>query len=455
MSHEVEVYGNAVVATVHGALDGEAARGLSSGLRSRSSPGATVIIDMSGVSSVDVEGITQVVALKRWAERESGKLILAAPSYEVMDALRSNGLDRIFETSPSREDALDIAGAGGGAGSSAAAYSTGGYGAPPMPPPEIIPTDPEPFHPTTPPPMYAPEEATRRAQPGDPEENAWVKPDRAATRQAPPPETYAPPPLQHQPPRKKKSALPLILFLLILLGGGGFAAWYFLLNKKPEVVAQTGGAWPLVEGTEADFEIKFRNAISISIVDELPDDLTLNPDVKTYADGTKSQTIVGDTRKLGEHAFSVQATPEGGGTPSPAVKFSFNVTPEEVRNTAGTSIAEGFENQAFKPKFRELARGCKTVSAKGLEDTGLTVTLDGRTAYLEGTPVKAGTISFTLNAENADAKAASFPYTVVIKPDKAKVVSVPVKDPTPPLEKDPTSPEKEPTTTPEKDPDHS
>ena len=144
MNHEVEVTGNALVAALSGALDGEAARGLATALRERSFPGATVVLEMSGVSSVDVEGITQLVTLKRRAEREQGKLVLAAPSHEVMDALRSNGLDRDFESAPSREAALAAA---GGASSHQAA------------PPPPMHGEPEPFH--SPPPLRAAEEPVR------------------------------------------------------------------------------------------------------------------------------------------------------------------------------------------------------------------------------------------------------------------------------------------------------
>src|SRR6187402_173899 len=156
MNHEVEVTGNAVVAALSGTLDGEAARGLAASLKEKAFPGATVILDMGGVSNVDVEGITQLVTLKRRAEREQGKLILAAPSFEVMDALRSNGLDRDFETAPTREAALDAIGGSGGAA--------------PAPPPPVISTDPEPFHPTSTPVRHAPEEPARRRESDDGEQ---------------------------------------------------------------------------------------------------------------------------------------------------------------------------------------------------------------------------------------------------------------------------------------------
>ncbi|HEX2748282.1 MAG TPA: hypothetical protein VHM91_09820, partial [Verrucomicrobiales bacterium] len=345
-------------------------------------------------------------------------LILAAPSYEVMDALRSNGLDRIFETAPSREAALDAIGGGGGS-------------TPAIPPLPVIPTDPEPFHSTPPIPVRtATEDPARRREAEEGEQNSWVMPDKGAVRQGPPPVTTAPVTPQLPPKQKKKSAAPLVIILLLLLGGGGAAAWFFLFNKKPEVLAQSG-EWTRVAGTDTEFEIKFRNAAMVIAknADELPDGLYLDPSVKDFGDGTKAQLIKGDTTKTGEHAFSVVAKAEGGAE-SPPVKFTVKITAEDVRDTSGGKLRELMVGVPLVAGVQELARGCVKATAKGLEESGLSVKVDTnrKVAVLEGTPKKDGEIKFTVDAENEEQKSKPFSYKVVVKPEPKKV-EVTVTDP--------------------------
>ncbi len=421
MSHTVEVSGNAVVSIVPGALDGEAARALSAALREKSFPGAVVILELSGVTSVDVEGITQLVTLKRRAEREQGRLVLAAPSYEVMDALRSNGLDRDFETAPT----LD-----------AAKAAAGGIPSPAAAPP-AIPGEPEAFH-APPPPVRHAEEPVRRRESDDEEQSDWVKPfaGAARTERAASPPVAAPPPVvpgaAKKPKQSGKSALPIIIVALLLLGGGAAAAWFFL-KKKPEVVPQEG-EWTRVEGTDTEFEVKFKNAFALVLKTEnLPEGLYLDTATKDYADGLKSQTIKGDTHVTGDHTFTVSAKPAGDGAESPPVTFKFKVTAEEVRDTSGGKLRELTVKVPLPAGVQPLANGCVKATAEGLDGTGLSVKIDAtrRVAHLEGTPTKDGEIKFTLKAENADAQAQTFTYSVKVKPEPAPVVVVidPPKDP--------------------------
>ena len=413
MNHTVEVSGNAVIATVPGALDGEAARGLSAALREKSFPGAIVILEMSGVTSVDVEGITQLVTLKRRAEREQGRLILAAPAYEVMDALRSNGLDRDFETAPSREAALAAA---GGASPHAPA------------PPPVMHEEPEPFH-SAPPAVRAPDEPVRRREADEGGANEWVKPGAGnPERAAPPPVAAAPPQMPGAPNKKKKSPLPIIIVLLLLLGGGGAAAWYFFLRKQSMVLPQEG-EWSRVEGTDTEFEIKFRDAFALALKEGvLPEGLYLSESIKDYADGLKSQMVTGSTRETGDHTFSVIARPAGDGEPSSPVTFKFKITAEEVKDVSGGKLRDDLMvKMPLLSGVQRLAGGCVKATAEGLDGTGLGVKTDiaRRVAHLEGTPTKDGVIKFTVKAANADGQEKEFAYTVTVKPEP-KPIEVPV-----------------------------
>lgn len=421
MNHTVEVSGNAVVATVSGALDGEAARGLSSALRERAFPGAIVILEMSGVTSVDVEGITQLVTLKRRAEREQGRLILAAPSYEVMDALRSNGLDRDFETAPSREAA--VAAAGGAAPHGSAQ-------------PSPMHEEPGDFHAPPPLPVRAPEEPVRRREADEGEANEWVKPSAGGghtERAAPPPVAAPPPSMPGAPGKKKKSALPLIILLLLVLGGGGAAGWWFFLRKKPMVLPQEG-EWSRVEGADTEFEIKFRDAFVLSLKDSvLPEGLYLSDSTKDYADGLKSQMVTGTTREAGEHTFSVVARPAGDGDPSSPVTFKFKITAEEVKDVSGGKLRDDLMVKVpLLSGVQRLAAGCVKATAEGLDGTGLTVTTDvaRRVAHLEGTPTKDGEIKFKVKAANADGQEKEFAYTVTVKAEPKPIDIPPIPDPT-------------------------
>lgn len=449
MNHHVEVQGNSVVATLSGALDGETARGLAAALREKTFPGASVVLDMSGVSGVDVEGITQLVTLKRRAEREQGKLVLAAPSFEVMDALRSNGLDRDFETAPTRDAAT------GGGGGNAPAYGGGSsfggppsfapepaYATPPPPPvPAHNPVDPAPFISPPPPPAWTPEEPShRREEPSD-EGNEWVKSGGGAARaERPPPPVVAAPAAYHAAPKRaKKSALPIILVLLLLLGGGGAAAWWFLLRKKAEMVAQEG-EWSRVEGTDAEFEIKFKNAAGLVLKDGvLPNELYLDETVKDYADGLKSQTIKGTAKETGEYTVTYSAKPADGEA-SPPMTFKMKITAAEVTDASGGKLRELTVGTPVKAGVQELARGCVKATAEKLDGTGLSVKVDPlrKVASLAGKPEKDGDFQFTLKAENSDGKTQTFTYNLTVKPEPKLAVVVP--PPPPPVDPPPVDP---------------
>jgi anti-anti-sigma factor len=475
MNHQVEISGNAVVAVLSGTLDGETARGVAAALREKAFPGATVVLELSGVSGVDVEGITQLVTLKRRAEREQGKLVLAAPSYEVMEALRSNGLDRDFETAPTRDAAL-----GGSAGY---APSHGGppsfaqppsfapepvysppphsfapepaYAAPPPPPPPAyISTDPEPFisPPPPPPPAWTPEEPARRREEASDEGSEWVKASSAAPRadRPPPPVMAAPAAAYAAPTKKKKSALPLILVLLLLLGGGGAAAWWFLLRKKPEMVALTA-AWEIEEGKDAEFEIKFKNAAGLVLKDGvMPNELYLDETIKDFADGQKSQTIKGTARDTGEFTLAYVAKPaDGEASPPGSVKIRITAAP--VTDASGGKLRELMVGVPVKAGVQELARGCVKATAEKLDGTGLTVKVDPlrKVASLQGKPEKDGDYQFSLKAENSDGQTGTFTYNLTIRPEPKPVVAdtPPVTPPvvdtppvTPPVDTPPVTP---------------
>ncbi len=489
MNHHVEVQGHAIVASLTGTLDGESARALATALREKAFPGASFVLELSGVSGVDVEGITQLVTLKRRAEREQGKLVLAAPSPEVMDALRSNGLDRDFETAPTRDAALGGGGSGpayGGPPSFAPpppfapepAYAPPQSYAPPPsfapepaysapPPPAHIPTEPEPFiPPPPPPPAWTPEEPARRREEAADDGGEWVKPSGSTPRaQSAAPPVMAAPPAMHAAPRaKKKSALPLILVLLLLAGGGGAAAWWFLLRKKPEMITTTA-AWEIEEGRDAEFEIKFKNAAGLVLQDGvIPNELYLDESVKEYADGQKSQTLRGIARDTGEFTLAYAAKPADAEASAPGT-VKIKITAAPVTDSSGGKLRELMVGVPVKAGVQELARGCVKANAEKLDGTGLSVKVDPlrKVASLQGKPEKHGEFQFTLNAENSDGKAATFTYNLTVKPEPKPVLAdvppvtpPPVETPpvTPPDEKPPVTPpdEKPPVTPPDEKP---
>ena len=65
-----------------------------------------VVLDLSGVSSIDSAGIGELVLLHSWAQAKNADLKCASPSPFVRDLLDLTRLDSFFEIHPSLDEAL-------------------------------------------------------------------------------------------------------------------------------------------------------------------------------------------------------------------------------------------------------------------------------------------------------------------------------------------------------------
>ena len=65
-----------------------------------------VVLDLSGVSSVDSAGIGELVLLHTWAQEKNADLKCASPSPFVRDLLDLTRLNSFFEIYPSLNEAL-------------------------------------------------------------------------------------------------------------------------------------------------------------------------------------------------------------------------------------------------------------------------------------------------------------------------------------------------------------
>ena len=68
--------------------------------------GSKVVLDLSGVSTIDSAGIGELVLLHTWAQARNADLRCASPSPFVRDLLYLTRLDSFFEIHPSLNEAL-------------------------------------------------------------------------------------------------------------------------------------------------------------------------------------------------------------------------------------------------------------------------------------------------------------------------------------------------------------
>lgn len=111
MSADLRIINGVHIATLRGALDGARGSKLVTDVRSSVPRGSKVVLDCAGMDRMDVEGLRQLLALKRWADRDDGQLVIAAMPQEGLDVVANNGCDGMFDIKPSVPAALQSLGA--------------------------------------------------------------------------------------------------------------------------------------------------------------------------------------------------------------------------------------------------------------------------------------------------------------------------------------------------------
>ena len=69
--------------------------------------GTKLVLDLSGVSSMDSAGIGELALLQTWAKERKAELKCAAPSIVVQTLLDLTNLDSVLEVHPTVDSALD------------------------------------------------------------------------------------------------------------------------------------------------------------------------------------------------------------------------------------------------------------------------------------------------------------------------------------------------------------
>jgi anti-sigma B factor antagonist len=96
-----------IIARLHGTLNIFSTTTLRERLHSTLRPGVMLlIIDLSGVSSCDTGGLAVLVGTQRRARARGIAVCLAAPGHQVVELLRSSGLDRSFTICATLADAV-------------------------------------------------------------------------------------------------------------------------------------------------------------------------------------------------------------------------------------------------------------------------------------------------------------------------------------------------------------
>ena len=109
LSLETRNHGNVIIVHCQGRIVyRDEAAALSSVVGEALQQARTIVLDLSGVSSIDSAGIGELALLQTWAQRESVSLKCAAPTPLVTALLELTNLDSVLEIHPSVDAALGL-----------------------------------------------------------------------------------------------------------------------------------------------------------------------------------------------------------------------------------------------------------------------------------------------------------------------------------------------------------
>ncbi|HEY3973918.1 MAG TPA: STAS domain-containing protein [Candidatus Sulfotelmatobacter sp.] len=107
LSLETRNHGNVIIVHCQGRIVyREEAAALSTVVGEALQQTRTLVLDLSGVSSIDSAGIGELALLQTWAQRVSVSLKCAAPTPLVSALLELTNLDSVLEIHPSVDAAL-------------------------------------------------------------------------------------------------------------------------------------------------------------------------------------------------------------------------------------------------------------------------------------------------------------------------------------------------------------
>lgn len=478
MSADLRITNGVHIATVRGALDGTRGTALVSEIKASVERGGSVVLDCAGMDRMDVEGLRQLLALKRWADKDNGKLVIAAMAPDAWEVVTTNGCDSMFEVKPSVPAALQALGVNAAPepaafDPTAPAPSYDDYYKAPEPqrqpdpytaPPAAVPAYEVPTYEQSSPLTQVYEDPYQSYKPQDTTENIWVSPtlDSAPTVPATPvrdswsegndvDRAWEQFEKQSSPAARGRSVAdpnavsfwkkPLFLIgtLLILVVAGGLI--WFLTRPKPMELTLETPELVVEEGKtpKTDVRIVLKHGESLE-TGSLPEGLELSDISDSDSSEQKVYTIGGTLKPgLGDRILKVAIAGVREGESTPAETL--------VVKTLRRKLAVDWNVPISLPPMQEgepvvgysrIATGATKVEAVGLPD-GLRIeqmTSQAGAWQLVGTPSQAG--SFTLTSvtgtsETGDVSSYPGPITVTVAARPAPVAPVnPVADVPPP-----------------------
>lgn len=403
------------VAALSGALDNSSGVDLVTGIKASVEKGASIILDCTLVSNMDVAGFKHLLALHRWSQVGNGRLVLAGMSPDAWALIVENHCENTFESSPSVPAAFQALGVSSEPASGAAAPS--GYEDYPEPP--AFPSDPpasaaddpygqsfgtpeaDPWNQTLPdnpvPPAYSAAASWDTPAATDKEDDPWAQfedgtPQAKNKNQA--------------GGSGKKSKLPLfigIAVLLLLLVGGGL---WFKDSLKVPVIEVSESSLEVQEGKEPrPVEITVTHGeLDIDAI-ELPAGMTLVED--TISDEPGAQRIYSfyGTPKPGAESMDVQLTAskeKGSDRRAEPVRLAIEILPKPMEWQL--SQAPVLLKVGTPVPYQPIITGAKAVTFSPASDMpeGLVIQANAKDAekwLLAGNPVTAGKFKLEFTAQ--------------------------------------------------------
>lgn len=455
------------VAALSGPLDNSAGTDLVATIKSSVEKGASIILDCTQVSGMDVAGFKHLLALHRWSQVGNGRLVLAGMSPEAWSLIVENHCENTFESRPSVPAAFQALGVSGDpATTPPPPPAASGYDAYPEPPPyptggsasgmddpyaqtfpaaggedpwqtmpNVPPAQPPSFPSSSPPPLPA---ASAWDAPGT--SSSWETPAAAGggsswdSAPAPAAEEGGDPWARYQDgpdangkgEAKKaagKSKLPLILGLLavlLLLAAGG---WWWMDASKVPVVEISESSIEVQEGKEPRaVEISVQHGMIDVEAVQLPDGLYLVEEPPLEEDENRRIYSLLGSPKQGAESMEVSlvaAREPGSDRRSEPVQLSIEIKPKPMEWTftppklqVGTAI-DAASYTKIVTGARQVGYADPAAAPDGLVIQPMPGTQDGW--MLAGTPRTAGTVKLDFKATPARGEPEVRSYTLNIE----------------------------------------
>ncbi|HEV7403946.1 MAG TPA: putative Ig domain-containing protein [Chthoniobacteraceae bacterium] len=388
-----------------GTLDDGAGEEFAAKVRQGVTRGAKLVVDGSGLTALDPQGVVHLVNVQRWTGTEERKrLVLAGFNAAVWRSIVDNGFDFVFDSKPTLADALKVYGVVAAPLVAPPLPSTG-----PVPRERVVAQDTVWTTPIDKPP---------------PKTGGTLPPPPPLTQPSPPMgkgpwETYEPPTRPNAGSKGSGSSRKLLLFggagaAVLLLGG---LLWWLLASRAPtlevspkSIEAEEGGAE--VEGVKVTIAHG-----QLRDTDGLPAGLHFEP---INEDSTEAYALRGSVAP-GAHTATVELLAESSDHRKKSSPVSFEVVVKPKPVTWQLSSLQSLSLRVGLPVsgYAKIVTGVSDApTAKGLPPGLQIEQVPGspRDWRLAGTPTKEGEFPVTFAVRSGDTREEK---AVTLKVEKA------------------------------------